>query len=110
MEISQYRSRIIIQRTAVTIDAVGNHINQWEDAFTCWAYANMTSGNEQAEAGQLISSDKVTFTVRWCKKLQDLAADKNRIVFNGKIYNIIYVDDFGYRHKTLKISTERCER
>ena len=114
MDISLMRSRIKIQKNTVVTDAIGNHKNTWTDWHTCYAYANMaqtvTGGKERESSGQIIASDAFTFTVRYCSRLANLTSDGYRIIFNDHIYNITKVDDFQFRHKTLKLTAERVQR
>lgn len=114
MEISKMRSRIVIQKNTVKTDAIGNHTAVWKDYYSCYAYANLatgkTAGQEQEVAGQTVASDSYTFTVRYCAALKDMDSDHYRILFEGGIYNIILVDDFQFRHKTLKLTATKVRR
>ena len=53
MRIGQWRQRIVIQQNRMRKDKDGNQRNEWEDYFTCWAYANNLSGKEYWEAAQV---------------------------------------------------------
>jgi len=110
MEIGLMRSRITIQKNTITVDAIGNHINTWTDYYSCSAYANLKTGSEYTSAGQMISTDSLVFSVRWCIPLKDLDPDHFRILFDGAIYNITSVDDYQFRHRTWKITAERVKR
>lgn len=114
MEISLMRSRITIQKNTVVTDSVGNHTCTWEDWYSCYAYANMSQNisgaGEEKSAGQTVVKDSYVFTVRYCSKLSDLTSDGYRILFNGNIYDISKVDDYQFRHETLKLTAERVQR
>jgi len=114
MEIALMRSRITIQKSVITIDSVGNHLAAWTDYYSCYAYANMaqteSGGKEYEAAGQTIASDAFVFTVRYCGLLAVLDTTGYRIVFNGHIYNIVKIDDFQFRHQTLKLTASRVQR
>ena len=110
MNIGSMRSRIVIQKNVLEIDEVGNHVNVWRDWHLCACYANMTRGSESSEAGHTLSSDTVTFTVRYCERISQITSDGYRICFNGNLYNITYVDDFQFRHETFKITAQRVRR
>ena len=110
MDISKLRSRITIQRSEMVTDAIGNHINAWEDFWSCAAYANLASGKEYGAAGQTLGSDTLVFEVRWCERLRDLDSTRFRILFGGNIYNITCVDDVQFRHKRLKLTAQRERR
>ena len=40
MEIAKMNERITIQKNTTVVDAIGNHINRWEDYFSCFTYAS----------------------------------------------------------------------
>lgn len=114
MDISRLRSRLTIQKSTVEVDAIGNHKTVWKDFYACYAYANIatgkTAGQEQEIAGQTVASDSYTFTVRYCNALKDMDSDHYRILFDGGIYNITLVDDYQFRHETLKLTATRVRR
>lgn len=112
MDISLLRSKIIIQKQTVTVDEVGNHINTWTEFHPCFAYVNMSqkANSEEEAAGQTVSRVEYVFTVRWCEKLRDMDSEGYRILFDGKLYNILSVDDFQYKHETIKLKAERIRR
>ena len=111
MEISKMRSRITIQKNTVEADAIGNRRVVWTDFYSCYAYANIATGKTAGQAaGQTVASDGYTFTVRYCKALEDMDSDHYRILFDGDIYNITLVDDFQFRHETLKLTATKVRR
>ena len=110
MKISLMRSRITIQKETVTVDSIGNRTNTWTAWHTCSAYVNMQSGGENENAGQTVVSDTLVFTVRYCSALAGMQPDGYRISFNGYLYNITAVDDYQFRHETLKLTATRTER
>nr|DAW00590.1 MAG TPA: Putative head tail adaptor [Caudoviricetes sp.] len=114
MDISKLCSRITIQKNTVEVDSIGNHKAVWTDFYSCYAYANLATGRkvgqEYEAAGQTVSSDTYTFTVRYCRTLKDLDSDHYRILFGGDIYNITLVDDFQFRHETLKLTATKVRR
>lgn len=108
------RSRITIQKNTVSVDSIGNRTAGWTDYYSCYAYANMSDNlsatSEKQEAGQYVVSDSYVFKVRYCSCLAGLTSDGYRVMFNGDIYNITKVDDFQFRHETLKITAARVQR
>ena len=114
MNIALMRSKITIQKSVITTDSVGNHTATWTDYYTCHAYANIAQtengGKEYTAAGQTIGSDAFIFTVRYCAALTDIDSTKYRIIFNDHFYNIVKVDDFQFRHETLKLTANRVMR
>ncbi len=108
--IESMRCKIIIQETHTEIDSIGNHTSVWEDYYTCHAYANGLSGSEYYAAKQINSETEISFIIRYCDKVASLTSDKYRIIFNGEIYNISYVDNVQFKNKTLKLRAKRVER
>lgn len=110
MRIGQWRQRIVIQQNRMKKDKDGNQRNEWEDYFTCWAYANNLSGKEYWEAAQVNQEESLFFLVRYCKELKDLDSTKYRILFRGDIYNITLVDFIQFQNKVIKLRAERVKR
>jgi SPP1 family predicted phage head-tail adaptor len=109
MEIAALNVRITFQRQVTDIDEYRNHINTAEDYITCWATAS-GSGNESDAAGTTNPQETVDFTTRWCEALSKVTSDTYRILADGKIYNILYVNPMGYKHNSLKFHCERVKR
>lgn len=110
MDIAKLRSRITIQRQTVTADAIGNHAVTWTDYYSCHAYANLIAATEQNIAAQTVPTETITFTLRFCSLLSALDSTHFRVLFEGRPYNILRVDDVQYRHKTLKLTATRESR
>lgn len=110
MRIGQWRQRIVIQKNRMKKDKDGNQRNEWEDYFTCWAYANNLSGKEYWEAAQVNQEESLFFLVRYCKELKDLDSTKYRILFRGDIYNITLVYFIQFQNKVIKLRAERVKR
>lgn len=105
MDIGAMRHRITIQKSATTIDAVGNHISSWSDFYSCWAEVNKASGREYGINPETITEDTLIFKVRWCLTLASLNSKEFRIKFNNLIYNISAPpDDVQFRHEQYKIT------
>lgn len=110
MRIGQWRQRIVIQQNRMIKDGDGNQKNEWEDYFSCWAYANNLSGKEYWEASQVNQEATLFFLVRYCSELKRLDSTKYRILFLNEIYNITFVDFMQYRNKTIKLRAEKVKR
>lgn len=110
MDISLMRSRITLQKETVVSDSIGNRTNIWIDRHTCRAYVNMQTGGEHAAAGQTVETETLVFTVRYCLAIADITPGSYRILFNGEIYDISAVDDYRFRHETLKLTASRKAR
>ena len=110
MEVGAMRQRITIQKATVTADEIGNRKNTWADYHSCFAYVNLSSGKEYEAAGQTLRGDTLVFTIRWCEKLEWLDCSHFRIIFAGRVYNLVTVDDVQFRHQRLKMTGERVKR
>lgn len=110
MKIALLNEKILIQRTVVISDKIGNRKNSWEDYYSCFATISGESGKEQLEAGQNLDGVNISFTVRWCYALSDIDSTGYRIVFNGDIYNILAVDHMNYKKKSLKFKCQKARR
>ncbi|MBO4914247.1 MAG: phage head closure protein [Oscillospiraceae bacterium] len=111
MNVALLNVRVTIQKHTVTVDAVGNHTNGWEDYYTCRATVSgentSSKGGEAAEAGTIADHGGADFTVRWCGKLNALTTEGFRVLFGGEAYNIIGLDHMSYKRKAVKL---RCRK
>lgn len=110
MKVSLLNEKILFQKSAVVSDAIGNHKNEWEDYYSCFATIGAEGGNEKSEAGQTVDGASITFTVRCCCQLVDIVSTGFRILFRGEIYNILSVDHMNYKKKSLKFRCEKARR
>ena len=110
MNITGLRVRITIQKNETVTDKYGNHKSVWTDYFTCWAAALSQTGSEGEEAAYTVEEDRLDFTVRYSSETAAVTSKKYRILMGGRIYNIVHVDDMGFKHKSLKFHAEMTER
>ena len=106
MNIAGLNVRIMIQKNVTVTDRIGNHISVWTDYFSCWATASDQSGDESEEASQTREADRMDFTVRYCSETAAVTAKGYRILLGDRIYNIIHVDDMGFRKNSRKFQTK----
>ena len=105
-KIARFNERVTFQKNVVIVDKYKNHINTWEDYFSCYTYAN-TWQQDREENGVVIREDQtITFEVRYCSELKSLDSTHFRAVFHGDIYNIENVDMMNYQRKIIKV---RCK-
>ena len=69
---------------------------------------NKTGGGESFNAGAEQYHKKLTFTLRWCKALEEVGDSPQlyRIVYRGRPYNIQDYDDFMEQHITVNLVGE----
>ena len=112
MNIAGLRVRITIQKNETVVDKYGNHTSSWSDYFTCWATAVMSgkSAEETQNAGYTQESDRLDITVRWSSETAAVNSKQYRVLLNGRIYNILGIDDMGFRHNSRKLFCQLTER
>ena len=112
MNIAGLRVRITIQKNETVVDKYGNHKSEWRDYFTCWATA-ITSGlssSEDESAGHTVEADRLDITVRSSSETARVNSKQYRILLGGRIYDILNIDDMGFRHNSRKLHTQLVER
>ena len=50
------------------------------------------------------------FTARWCSELAAVESTKYRILTQGRIYDIVYVNPMGYKRNSLKFNCKLEKR
>ena len=112
MNISGLRVRITIQKNETVVDKYGNHKSTWTDFFTCWASV-VTSGlsaSEKESAGHTTEADKLDITVRYSTETAAINSKQYRVLLAGRIYNILSIDEMGFKHNSRKLHTQLTER
>ena len=110
MNISGLRVRITIQKNETVTDKWGNHKSAWTDYFTCWATPSTQTGAKGEEAAHTVEEDRLDFTVRWSSETAAVTAKGFRILLGDCIYNIVHVDDMGFKKYSRKFHAELTER
>ena len=107
MNIARLNVRITFQKNMLRVDAIGNHINEWTDVFSCSATTSTkVAESEKEAAGQTVNAERISFTTRYCSELKDVMPNTHRIKLLDRIYNIISVDDMAFKHNSLKFYAE----
>lgn len=83
--------RITVQITKGGYDAAGDPIrDQWDDEFRLWAARpKITAGQEIYPAGSVLRQSDVTFFVRDGAKARTIAPETHRILYKGRIYEVV---------------------
>ena len=110
MDISRLNKRVMFQRNTLTTDEIGNHVNSWEDWYSCMATISEESGDEDLIAGQQNYTDTLSVTVRWCQKTAAVTPSEYRIVIDGMLYDIMSCDHYSYKNQMLKFRCRRVSR
>lgn len=112
MNIGALRTRIQIEKNVNVTDQYGNHSSAWKPHFSCWATAsaNGRTADEKESAGHTVEEDRLTFTVRYCSETACITSKKYRIRLNGRIYDIVHVDDMAFKGNSRKFEAVLRER
>ena len=112
MNIAGLRTRITIQKNETVVDKYGNHKSEWTDYFSCWATA-VTSGlstKEKEDAGHTVEADRLDITVRYSTETAVINSKQYRVLLGDRIYDILNIDEMGFRHTSRKLITRLTER
>jgi SPP1 family predicted phage head-tail adaptor len=85
--------RVTFQKNAVMTDEIGNHVNAWEDFYSCFATIGgegLASSSESEVAGQTVEDTGMTVTVRFCKKAAEIT------VYSKNRYQLANLLEFGH--------------
>ena len=112
MNIAGLRVRITIQKNETVVDKYGNHTSAWTDYFSCWAtaVASGLSSKEEETAGHTVEADRLDITVRWSSETAVVNSKQYRVMLGGRIYNILSIDEMGFKHNSRKLHAQLSER
>lgn len=112
MNIAALRVRIKIQKNSAVVDQNGNHTSAWTDYFSCWATATASgkSAEESVEAGTTQEEDRLDFTLRYSSETAAINSKQYRVLLAGRAYDILNIDDMGFRRNSRKLHTRLRER
>jgi len=97
--------RIEIQRAEVVQDEYGQPIETWVTVADCAAEVRPLKGIERFTAEQLAAHVDTRFRIRW---LPDITP-QNRIVFDGRAYDVQAVLELGRRDGLELLARARAE-
>ena len=106
MEIGELRHRITFQKLTTTTNENGFEVEDWEDYKIVWAAITNLHGREYFEAAAVQKENTVKFTIRYFKGLDT----SMRILFQGRQYNIISIDNIKYKNKYIEIKALEVEK
>ena len=99
MKIGEFRHRISIKKPVVEVNENGFEVKAYETYKTLWAKATNLNGKEYFEAAAIQKEKTVKFIFRAVKEI-----DENmKIEFNGKLYDIIFIDNIKYENKYMEV-------
>lgn len=96
------RSRVTLQKSVQTQDGMGGASVTWQDEATFWALVRPVSGSERVQAG---TQGPVVTHLIYARKRDDVSADK-RLVLNGQVFNVRWVDPDYEANRWITINCE----
>ena len=60
--------------------------------------------------GHTVEADRLDITVRWCSEIAVVNSKGYRILLGGRIYNILSIDEMGFKRNSRKFHAELSER
>lgn len=101
MNPGKLKHKITFQKHTCIEDS--NHVSkdEWQDVCTVWCSMNNLFGKEYWSAKQYQAENTVEFIIRY-GAYKNLSV-KDRINFNGKLFNISSIDNVKYENKFIKI-------
>lgn len=93
MQAGKLDRRITIQSATLIDDGYGGQVETWGDVATVWAQFLPGGGNERFASAQVYAETQARFRIRWRAGL----SPKNRVLFDGKAWDVLAVDEIGRR-------------
>lgn len=76
---------------------------EWSLFAEVWAGKQNLYGSEYYTAGQVNKQETVKFTIRYMPGVLEMPKEKMRIVSDGKVYDIDFIDNIRYENEWLEI-------
>lgn len=108
MKSEELDRRITIQRGTPNRDALNSEILDWSDYVTLSASRRAASANERLAQQEVGADFEQVFAVRWSPTTATINP-KDRVVFDGRTYDIISATEIGRREGVLIKATARAD-
>jgi SPP1 family predicted phage head-tail adaptor len=102
---ADFDRRIMIQVVTETPDGAGDVVQTWADAFPLWAKRSDSRGREFFGAQQTIRDADTAWTVRQSTETRAIAPETNRVVYAGRVFEIISIAEGKERGDVFEILT-----
>lgn len=113
MNVGLLNEKVVFQKSSVVKDGIGNHRNEWNEDYCCFATIGgegLASSRETESAGTVVEDVGMTVTVRFCEKVSGIWSVTHRILFRGEIYDIVNVDHLNFKKKCVKFTCRKVRR
>ncbi len=84
MDIALLNVRVVFQKSAVVVDAIGNHKNEWIEFYSCYATVSGENGKETTSAGITVDDSDLSFSVRYCRTVSELMITLRALLFGSR--------------------------
>lgn len=101
VNIGKMNKKVTIQKCSESSGEWENSVIEWADYITVWACINSLFGREFWAAKQANLENTINITIRYQKAFKDLDTREYRVKWDGKIYNIINIENPSYENKYL---------
>lgn len=97
--------RIRLERRTVVTDSSGQPVEHWDLVAEVWARYEPGPGTERFGVQQLVATTDVRFLIRWRRDATPL----HRVVFEGREYDVLGVQELGRREALAVTARARAE-
>lgn len=96
---------IRLERRVDRVDDSGQVVSDWVLRAEVWARVEPLGGREGFGQQQFVATGDLRFTIRW----RDDVTPLDRIVYDGREYDIVTVAEYGRREALLVVGQARAE-
>lgn len=107
VNIGELNKRIKIVSSESVLDEEGFPVNTETIIHECWTKVSQVSGTELIKANAEFTNVSTRFLIRYTTK--DINEDM-AIIFNGKRYNITYINNYNYSNEFIEILTNKKDK
>jgi SPP1 family predicted phage head-tail adaptor len=100
--------RIVIERAALTSNAFGEGVPTWGALAEVWAHKQDVSDKERQQSAEVAAEITTRFKIRWSPDVATVNP-KDRVVFDGRVYNLSAVKEIGRREGLELSATARVD-
>lgn len=99
MNVGNLNKRIIIQKLTNTVNENGFNEEVWATHKTVWSSVSNLFGREFFEAKAVQSEKTIKFIIRYMSDIDETM----RILFQGKQYNITFINNIKYSNNYIEV-------
>lgn len=100
--------RVKIRRATFSTNGFNEQVESWADLGTVWASVTPISDGERFRAGEMLAAKSSRFVIRYSSKVASVDP-RDRLVFDGREYDINGVKEIGRREALEITATARAE-